>query len=64
MEFIKIWERVREILGMGCQKCSRLMEAAKKAAVELNLQATFTKNRRYKNNPVLWCNDYSGLSKW
>lgn len=32
-----------EILGMGCKKCSDLMENAKKAATELNLEAEFVK---------------------
>ena len=32
-----------EILGMGCQKCSNLMDATKKAAMQLNLQAEFVK---------------------
>ncbi len=32
-----------EILGMGCKKCSDLMEGAKKAVAELNLQAEFVK---------------------
>lgn len=32
-----------EILGMGCKKCSDLMENAKKAAAELNLEAEFVK---------------------
>ena len=32
-----------EILGMGCQKCNKLMENTKKAAAELNIQAEFVK---------------------
>ena len=32
-----------EILGMGCQKCSNLMDVTKKAAAELNIQAEFVK---------------------
>jgi len=32
-----------EILGMGCQKCSNLMDATKKAVAELNLQAEIVK---------------------
>lgn len=32
-----------EILGMGCQKCSNLMENAKKAVAELNIAAEFVK---------------------
>ncbi|GMB02074.1 thioredoxin family protein [Pelosinus sp. IPA-1] len=32
-----------EILGMGCQKCSTLMEATKKAAGELGISAEFVK---------------------
>ncbi|WP_378953523.1 thioredoxin family protein [Pelosinus sp. sgz500959] len=32
-----------EILGMGCKKCSDLMEGAKKAAAELNVEAEFVK---------------------
>lgn len=32
-----------EILGMGCKKCSDLMEGAKKAAGELNMEAEFVK---------------------
>jgi len=32
-----------EILGMGCQKCSNLMDATKKAAAELNIEAEFVK---------------------
>lgn len=32
-----------EILGMGCQKCGKLMENTKKAAAELNIQAEFVK---------------------
>jgi len=32
-----------EILGMGCQKCSNLMDATKKAVAELNIEAEFVK---------------------
>ena len=32
-----------EILGMGCKKCSDLMEGAKKAAGELKMEAEFVK---------------------
>jgi len=32
-----------EILGMGCKKCSDLMDNAKKAATELNIEAEFVK---------------------
>lgn len=32
-----------EILGMGCKKCSDLMDNTKKAATELNLEAEFVK---------------------
>lgn len=32
-----------EILGMGCKKCSDLMEGAKKAVAELNIEAEFVK---------------------
>ena len=32
-----------EILGMGCKKCSDLMEGAKKAATELKIEAEFVK---------------------
>ena len=32
-----------EVLGMGCQKCGNVMEAAKKAVAELNMQAEFVK---------------------
>ena len=32
-----------EILGMGCKKCSDLMDGAKKAATELNIEAEFVK---------------------
>jgi len=32
-----------EILGMGCKKCNDLMDGAKKAAAELNMQAEFVK---------------------
>lgn len=32
-----------EILGMGCKKCSDLMDNAKKAASELNIAAEFAK---------------------
>ena len=32
-----------EILGMGCPKCKKLMENAKKAADELGVKAEFVK---------------------
>ncbi|MBP2643215.1 MAG: redox-active disulfide protein 2 [Firmicutes bacterium] len=32
-----------EILGMGCQKCNNLYEAAKQAASELGIDAEFVK---------------------
>lgn len=32
-----------EVLGMGCKKCSDLMEETKKAAAELNIEAEFVK---------------------
>ena len=32
-----------EILGMGCQKCSNLMDVTKKAVAELNIEAEFVK---------------------
>lgn len=32
-----------EILGMGCQKCSNLMDATKKAVAELNIDAELVK---------------------
>lgn len=32
-----------EILGMGCQKCSKLYDAAKQAVAELGMDATLTK---------------------
>jgi small redox-active disulfide protein 2 len=32
-----------EILGMGCQKCNTLYNAAKQAAEELNIAAEFVK---------------------
>lgn len=32
-----------EILGMGCQKCNTLYEAAKEAATELGIEAEFAK---------------------
>lgn len=32
-----------EILGMGCQKCGTLYNAAKQAAAELAIDATFVK---------------------
>ena len=32
-----------EILGMGCKKCSNLMDATKKAVAELNIEAEFVK---------------------
>ena len=32
-----------EILGMGCKKCSDLMDNTKKAATELNLETEFVK---------------------
>ena len=32
-----------EILGMGCQKCNNLMDAAKTAAAELGITAEFVK---------------------
>ncbi len=32
-----------EILGMGCKKCSDLLDNAKKAASELNIEAEFVK---------------------
>ena len=32
-----------EILGMGCQKCNALENAAKQAAKELNIAAEFVK---------------------
>lgn len=32
-----------EILGMGCKKCSDLMDGAKKAVNELNIEAEFVK---------------------
>jgi len=32
-----------EILGTGCQKCGKLMDATKKAVAELNIEAEFVK---------------------
>ena len=32
-----------KILGMGCPKCKRLEELARKAAAEAHIQANFTK---------------------
>ena len=32
-----------EILGMGCKKCSDLMDGAKKAVAELGVEAEFVK---------------------
>jgi len=32
-----------EVLGMGCQKCASLYEAAKQAAADLGLQAEIVK---------------------
>ena len=32
-----------EVLGMGCQKCSNLMDIAKQAVAELGITAEFAK---------------------
>ena len=32
-----------EILGMGCQKCNKLMDNAKEAVAELGIEAEFVK---------------------
>lgn len=37
-----------EILGMGCQKCNTLEDAAKQAVQELNIDAEFVKVKDIK----------------
>ncbi|AJQ29083.1 thioredoxin family protein [Pelosinus fermentans] len=37
-----------EILGMGCQKCSTLLETTKQAAEELGINAEFVKVENIK----------------
>ena len=37
-----------EILGMGCQKCSTLLETTKQAAEELGIEAEFIKVENIK----------------